>query len=108
AVMLKGGTAHYLLYESWPFRAGDTMLVHAAAGGVGTFLVQWASAAGANVIALAGGAEKVEMARANGAKFAFDSHSDDWVKQVRDATGGRGVDVVYDGVGAATFERSLD
>jgi NADPH2:quinone reductase len=108
AVMTKGGTAHYLLFESWPFKPGDTMLVHAAAGGVGTFLVQWASAAGANVIALAGTDEKVATALANGAKHAFNSRGDDWVTQVREATGGRGVDVVYDGVGAATFERSLD
>jgi NADPH:quinone reductase len=108
AVMLKGGTAHYLLFETWPFKAGDTMLVHAAAGGVGTFLVQWASAAGANVIALAGTDAKVEMARQNGARHAFNSDTDDWVAKVREATGGRGVDVVYDGVGAATFERSLD
>jgi NADPH2:quinone reductase len=108
AVMTKGGTAHYLLFESWPFKPGDTMLVHAAAGGVGTFLVQWATAAGANVIALAGSDEKVATAQANGARHAFNSRGEGWVKQVRDATDGRGVDVVFDGVGAATFERSLD
>jgi NADPH2:quinone reductase len=108
AVVTKGGTAHYLLFEAWPFEPGDTMLVHAAAGGVGTFLVQWATAAGANVIALAGSDDKVEKARHNGAAYAFNSRSDDWVAKVREATGGRGVDVVYDGVGQATFERSLD
>jgi len=108
AVVSKAGTAHYLLFETWPFKAGDTMLVHAASGGVGSFLVQWASSAGATVIALAGSDDKVKGAIANGAKFAFNSREDDWVHKVREATGGRGVDVVYDGVGKATFEQSLD
>lgn len=108
SVMSKGGTAHYLLFESWPFKAGDIMLVHAAAGGVGSFLVQWGSAAGANIIALAGSPEKVASAMANGARTAFNSREDGWVDKVRSATGGSGVDVVYDGVGKATFELSLD
>ena len=90
------------------FKPGDTMLVHAASGGVGSFLVQWASAAGATVIALAGSDDKVQGALENGAKFAFNSREDGWVHKVREATGGRGVDVVYDGVGKATFEQSLD
>lgn len=108
AVVSKAGTAHYLLFETWPFKAGDTMLVHAAAGGVGSFLVQWASSAGADVIALAGSDEKVRDALENGARFAFNSRQDGWVQKVREATGGRGVDVVYDGIGKATFEQSLD
>ena len=108
SVMSKGGTAHYLLFECWPFRAGDNILVHAAAGGVGSFLTQWASSAGANVIALAGSPEKVAGALANGARVAFNSREEGWVQSVRDTTGGRGVDVVYDGVGKATFEASLD
>jgi NADPH2:quinone reductase len=108
AVVSKAGTAHYLLFETWPFKAGDTMLVHAAAGGVGSFLVQWASSAGATVIALAGSDDKLKNALENGASLAFNSNDEDWVHKVRDATGGRGVDVVYDGVGKATFERSLD
>ena len=108
AVVSKGGTAHYLLFETWPFKVGDTMLVHAASGGVGSFLVQWASSAGATVIALAGSDEKVNGALENGAKFAFNSRQDGWVQKVREATEGRGVDVVYDGVGKATFEQSLD
>jgi NADPH2:quinone reductase len=108
SVMSKGGTAHYLLFECWPFKAGDNILVHAAAGGVGSFLTQWASSAGANVIALAGSPEKVAGALANGARVAFNSREDGWVQSVRDTTGGRGVDVVYDGVGKATFEASLD
>jgi len=108
AVVSKAGTAHYLLFETWPFKAGDAMLVHAASGGVGSFLVQWASSAGATVIALAGSDDKVKGAIENGAKFAFNSREDGWVQKVREATGGAGVDVVYDGVGKATFEQSLD
>ena len=108
AVVSKAGTAHYLLFECWPFKRDDTLLVHAASGGVGSFLVQWATAAGGNVIALAGSDEKVAGALANGAKHAFNSRQDGWVEKVRQSTGGRGVDVVYDGVGQATFERSLD
>jgi NADPH2:quinone reductase len=108
AVVSKAGTAHYLLFECWPFKPGDTMLVHAASGGVGSFLVQWGSAAGATIIALAGSDEKVAEALRNGASHAFNSRQEGWVRKVRDATGGRGVDVVYDGVGKATFEQSLD
>ena len=107
-LVTKGGTAHYLLFETWPLKAGETILVHAASGGVGSLLVQWASAMGATVIALAGSDEKVAGALANGAAHAFNSREADWVARVRAATGGRGVDVVYDGVGQATFEQSLD
>lgn len=107
-LVTKGGTAHYLLFETWPLKPSDTILVHAAAGGVGTFLVQWASAVGATVIALAGSEEKLAIARRNGAAHAFNSREEGWVAKVREATGGRGVDVVYDGVGKATFEQSLD
>jgi NADPH2:quinone reductase len=107
-LIIKGGTAHYLLFETWALKPTDTILVHAASGGVGSFLVQWASAMGATVIALAGSDEKVAAARAHGAKHGFNSRQDDWVQKVREATGGRGVDVVYDGVGKATFEQSLD
>ena len=107
-LVTKGGTAHYLLFETWQLKPSDTILVHAASGGVGTLLVQWASALGATVIALAGSDEKTAGAKANGAKHAFNSRADDWVQKVRASTGGRGVDVVYDGVGMATFERSLD
>lgn len=107
-LVTKGGTAHYLLFETWALKPSETILVHAASGGVGTFLVQWASAMGATVIALAGSDEKVAGAKANGAAHAFNSRDDGWVQKVRDATGGGGVDVVYDGVGKATFEQSLD
>jgi len=107
-LVTKGGTAHYLLFETWALKPTDTILVHAASGGVGTFLVQWASAIGATVIALAGSDEKVAGAKANGAAHGFNSREDGWADKVRAATGGRGVDVVFDGVGKATFEHSLD
>jgi NADPH2:quinone reductase len=107
-LVTKGGTAHYLLFETWPLQPSDTILVHAASGGVGSLLVQWASALGATVIALAGTDDKVALARDSGASHAFNSRQEGWVDKVRAATGGRGVDVVYDGVGKATFEHSLD
>ncbi len=108
AMLLKGGTAQYLLFETFPVQPGQTILVHAAAGGVGSILTQWATALGVRVIATAGSDEKVAMAKACGAAVAINYRAADWVKAVRDATGGRGVDAVYDGVGQATFEGSLD
>jgi NADPH2:quinone reductase len=108
ALVTKGTTAQYLLFDTWAVKPGDTLLVHAASGGTGSLLVQWGSALGATVIALAGSDDKVARARANGAAHAFNSREDGWVAKVREATGGRGVDVVYDGVGKATFEASLD
>ncbi len=107
-LVTKGTTAQYLLFDTWPLKQGETILVHAAAGGTGSLLVQWAAALGATVIALAGRDDKVARARAHGATHAFNSSRDDWVAKVREATGGKGVDVVYDGVGKATFEASLD
>ncbi|HZY69194.1 MAG TPA: quinone oxidoreductase, partial [Devosia sp.] len=107
-LVTKGTTAQYLLFDTWAVKPGDTVLVHAAAGGTGTLLVQWASALGATVIALAGSDEKVARARSNGAAHAFNSREEGWPAKVREATGGRGVDVVYDGVGKATFTGSLD
>jgi NADPH2:quinone reductase len=107
-LVTKGTTAQYLLFDTWAVKPGDTILVHAAAGGTGSLLVQWGSALGATVIALAGSDEKVALAKSHGAAHAFNSREDGWAAKVRAATGGRGVDVVYDGVGKATFEASLD
>jgi NADPH2:quinone reductase len=107
-LVTKGTTAQYLLFDTLAVKPGDTMLVHAAAGGTGSLLVQWGRALGATVIALAGSDEKVALAKSHGAAHAFNSREDGWAAKVRDATGGRGVDVVYDGVGKATFEASLD
>lgn len=108
AVTLKGITAYYLLFQTWPLAAGESILVHAAAGGVGQILTRWAKALGATVYGTAGGSEKVALVRAAGADEAIDYHVEDFAARVRELTGGRGVDVVYDGVGKATFDGSLD
>ena len=108
ALMLKGMTAHYLLRETWPLERGETILVHAAAGGVGSVLVPWARHLGATVIGTAGGAGKVARALAAGCHHAIDYRAQDFVAEVKRLTGGRGVDVVYDAVGKDTFMGSLD
>jgi len=108
AIMLKGLTAYYLLFLTWPVRAGETILFHAAAGGMGLIACQWASAIGAKVIGTAGNAEKVELALANGCDHVINYTEENFPDRVREITGGKGVDVVYDGVGQATFEPSLD
>lgn len=108
AVMLQGMTAHYLVTDTYAVGAGTRALVHAAAGGVGQLLTQLITARGGRVVATAGGADKCRIALARGAETALDSTAvDDLAAAVREATGGHGVDVVYDGVGAATFEASL-
>ena len=108
ASLLKGTTAFYLLHWTHALKAGETILVHAAAGGTGQILTQWAKAIGARVIGTAGSDEKCDIVRHNGADLAINYKTDDFVAGVKDFTEGRGVDVVYDGVGAATFEPSLD
>jgi NADPH:quinone reductase len=108
AAMLQGMTAHYLVNSTHAVRPGTVALVHAAAGGVGQLLVQMVTAKGGEVIATAGSAEKLEIARHLGARATVDYHrSTDLAAEVREANGGRGVDVVYDGVGKATFDASL-
>ena len=108
AIMLKGLTAYYLLFQTWPLAKGETILWHAAAGGVGLIATQWAKALGAAVIGTAGSDDKVELARAHGCDHVINYRSEDFAARVKDITGGKGVDVVYDGVGKATFEKSLD
>ncbi|WP_461209985.1 quinone oxidoreductase family protein [Desulfocurvus sp. DL9XJH121] len=108
AMMLKGMTARYLLYGCFNATAGNTVLVHAAAGGVGQILVQWAKDKGATVLATAGSPEKADVARALGADHVILYKDEDFAERVREITGGRGVDAVYDGVGRATFMKSLD
>lgn len=108
AIMLKGLTAYYLLFLTWPVRAGETILFHAAAGGMGQIACQWAKGIGARVIGTAGSQEKVEIARANGCDEVINYATEDFAARVRELTGGKGVDVVYDGVGKDTFEKSLD
>lgn len=108
AVLLKGLTAYYLLFKTWPLAAGETVLWHAAAGGTGLIATQWAKSLGASVIGTAGGAEKVALASAHGCDHVIDYSTEDFAARVKDITGGKGVDVVYDGVGKATFDKSLD
>jgi NADPH2:quinone reductase len=107
AGMLKGCTTEFLVERCAKVQPGQWTLVQAAAGGVGLLLVQWLKHIGASVIAVAGSAEKVAMAVAYGADHGI-VQGDDLAQQVRELTGGRGVDVVFDGVGKATFEASLD
>jgi NADPH2:quinone reductase len=108
AAILKGLTAQYLLRGAYAVRAGETILVHAAAGGVGLIMCQWARHLGARVIGTVSTEEKAALARANGCEHPIVTTGEDVVARVRDLTGGEGVPVVYDGVGAATFEQSLN
>jgi NADPH2:quinone reductase len=108
AIMLKGLTAYYLLFKTWPVASGQTILWHAAAGGTGLIATQWAKALGATVIGTAGSDEKVALALAHGCDHVINYRTEDFAARVRELTGGQGVDVVYDGVGKATFEKSLD
>jgi NADPH:quinone reductase len=109
--MLKGLTVQYLLRRTLPqagLKAGDYVLFHAAAGGVGLIACQWARALNLNLIGTAGSDEKCALALANGAAHTVNYASEDFVAKVRELTGGAGVKVVYDSVGKDTFERSLD
>ena len=108
AVMLQGMTAHYLTHSTYKLQRGDTALVHAAAGGVGLLLVQMAKRIGARVIATAGSKEKAELAREAGADNVIVYSESDFEVETRSLTDGRGVEVVYDGVGKATFEKDLN
>ncbi|MDP3174156.1 MAG: quinone oxidoreductase [Phenylobacterium sp.] len=107
AAMLKGMTAQFLLHRTWPVQRGDTILVYAAAGGVGSILVQWAAHLGADVIAAVGSAAKGDTALKLGAKHVILYREQDVPAEVKRITGGEGVRVAYDSVGAATFENTL-
>ncbi len=107
AVFLKGITAELLLHDVHPLRAGETVLVHAAAGGLGLLLCGWGRALGASVIGVVSSEAKAEAAIGAGATHAIVGGRQDVAAAVRELTGGRGVDVVYDGIGRATFEASL-
>jgi NADPH2:quinone reductase len=108
AMMLKGLTAQYLLRRTFRVKAGDTILVHAAAGGVGLILCQWARALGATVIGTVGSPEKANLAKKAGAKHTILYREEDFAARVKEITKGKLCDVVYDGVGKATFPASLD
>ncbi len=108
AAMLQGMTAHYLVGSTYPLKQGEACLVHAAAGGMGLLLCQMAKMRGATVIGTVSTEEKAALARAAGADHVILYTTQDFVAEVKRITGGRGVDVVYDGVGATTFSGSLD
>ena len=107
AAMLKGMTAEFLIRRCYAVQPGEVVLVHAAAGGVGQILVQWIKALGGVVIATAGGADKLALAKSLGADHGIDYRTEDVAKRVREITGGAGVPIAYDSVGAATFEGTL-
>ena len=107
AAMLQGLTAHYLVTSTWPLKKGETALVQAAAGGMGLLLCQMAKMRGATVIGTVSTEEKAALAKAAGADHVILYTKQDFEPEVKRITGGRGVDVVYDGVGATTFDKSL-
>jgi NADPH:quinone reductase len=108
AMMLKGLTAQYLLRQTYRVNEGDTVLVHAAAGGVGLILCQWGKALGATIIGTVGSPEKAKLAKKAGAKHTILYREEDFAKRVSEITKGEKCHVVYDGVGKATFPASLD
>ena len=108
AMMLKGMTVEYLLRRTYKVQKGDNVLIHAAAGGIGLIACQWANHLGANVIGTVGSKDKAELAKKNGAHHVILYRDEDFVAKVKDITGGKLCEVVYDGVGKATFPASLD
>ena len=106
-IMTKGLTTHYLLHKTYPVKANDTILYHAAAGGVGQIFCQWAKSIGCKVIGTVGSDEKISIAKKNGCNLVINYSSENFVKKVMDFTNGVGVSVVYDGVGKSTFENSI-
>jgi NADPH2:quinone reductase len=108
AMMLQGMTAQYLLRRTYRVKAGDVILIHAAAGGVGLIACQWAKYLGATVIGTVGSQEKAALAKAHGCDYPLLYRDSDWVAQVREITSGEGVAAVYDSVGRDTFCKSLD
>ncbi|NKB75639.1 MAG: NADPH:quinone reductase [Gammaproteobacteria bacterium] len=108
AMMLKGMTAQYLLRSTFRVKSGDTILFHAAAGGVGLIACQWAKHLGATVIGTVGSEEKAALARQNGCDYPIIYTEENFVERVREITDGKGVPVVYDSVGQSTFMSSLD
>jgi NADPH2:quinone reductase len=108
SMMLKGLTVHYLIFTTYPVKQGETVLWHAAAGGVGLIACQWLKALGVTTIGTAGSAEKMALAKAHGADHVINYSTDNFVEKVKAITGGKGVPVVYDSVGKTTWEGSLD
>jgi len=108
SLMTKGLTAYYLLYKTYAVSANETVLFHAAAGGVGQVFCQWAKSLGCKVIGTVGSEEKINIAKKNGCDFIINYSKDDFAKKVLEFTKGKGVPVVYDGVGKNTFHKSIE
>ena len=108
SIMTKGLTAYYLLYKTYKVSANETLLFHAAAGGVGQIFCQWAKSIGCKLIGTVGSDEKVDIAKKNGCDFVINYRKENFDKKVLEITGNKGVDVVYDGVGKDTFEKSIN
>ena len=108
ALMVKGLTTFYLLHKTYPVKSGETILFHAAAGGVGQIFGQWAKSLGCTVIGTVGSDEKIEEAKNNGYDHVINYNKENFSKKVLDISGGKGVPVVYDGVGKSTLEGSLE
>ena len=108
AMMLQGMTVQYLLRRTFEVKPGTVMLLHAAAGGIGLIASQWAKHLGATIIGTAGSDDKVALAKANGCTHVINYKTENFVERVKEITGGKGCDVVYDGVGKDTFPGSLD
>ena len=107
-LMTKGLTTFYLLHKTYPVASNETILFHAAAGGVGQIFCQWAKSLGCKVIGTVGSDEKISIAKKNGCDFVINYSKDDFVKKVLEITKGKGVSVVYDGVGKNTFDGSIE
>jgi len=107
-LMTKGLTAYYLLFKTYPVSSNETILFHAAAGGVGQIFCQWAKSLGCKVIGTVGADQKVSIAKKNGCDFIINYSKDDFAKKVLEITKGKGVPVVYDGVGKNTFNKSIE
>ena len=108
SMMLKGMTVQYLIHRTYAVKPGDTVLWHAAAGGVGLIACQWLKAIGATVIGTVGSAEKAKLAKSHGADHVINYSTENFVARVKEITGGKGLPVVYDSVGKTTWEGSLD
>lgn len=108
AMMLKGMTVSYLIKRTYKVKSGDTVVFHAAAGGVGLIACQWLKALGVTTIGTAGSDEKCELAKAHGAAHCINYKKEDFAARVKEITGGKGVPVVFDGVGKDTFDKSLE
>ncbi len=107
-LMTKGFTVFYLLHKTYPVKSGETLLFHAAAGGVGQIFCQWAKSLGCTVIGTVGSDEKIDIAKANGCDYVINYSKENFEEKVKEITKGEGVPVVYDGVGKKTFDKSIE